>query len=103
MVLIGLLLVLVGLLLVLVGLLLKNIELLLETVKLLLKSIELLLKSADTDYCGYIRNQCYLGLDALEMILNIVLDALDALKVVQNSSDVRLCHANFSNRQPVSD
>jgi hypothetical protein len=72
------------LLVVLIGLLLKSVGLLLEGVELLLESFELLLKATDTVCCG---NQCHVALDSLEM--------------VHNSSDVRLSHANFSNRQPV--
>jgi hypothetical protein len=83
---------------VLLGLPLEIIELILETIELILETIKLLLQR--TACSGYVWNQCHLVLDALEMVVDIVSHALE---VVHNSVDVRLSHANFSNRQPVSD
>jgi hypothetical protein len=91
MVLLGLPMVLLDLPLVLLGLPLEFIELILETIKLLLQR---------TACSGYVWNQCHLVLDALEMVADIISHALE---VVHNSVDVRMSHANFSNRQPVSD
>lgn len=61
-------------------------QLLVIHVSLLLKIVQLLLETTET---RQIWNQCHLVFDALE--------------VVQNSIYLRLGHANFSNRQPVSD